>query len=340
MNIELNPLFQLNLLIHLCLPYPDGSHFYPYFNRKGYTLKQIEKPISLEPGSIKILKELYEPKKSVTPEVVLYKDSDNEYLLIECKVKSFDIDWTHHGTRQAAGYLSLTSEHLKDFFGLESKSKINAKVMYCVSQRNQDKLINTLNSISDIIMDKLGDVMQHEVFGIEAKSDGLYLTVCDEEKYDSYKVINEKALLNKSLIYIVPVDINGQLEKENEDVLQTQIRNSLRSVIGKNIGLQPFSFNSTSICEKINPVWGQLPASYKKKMRRWVHNHTKEIIEQIILMGVGVTTHEQNYSFDSVDEKKVLSVRRYLLSDKFLETGSEIFRNYEQITIDDLLDVV
>ncbi|PGT81548.1 hypothetical protein [Bacillus sp. AFS040349] len=340
MNLDLNPLFQLNLLIHLCLPYPKGSNFYPYFNRKGYTLKQIEKPISLEPSSIKILKELFEPKKAVTPEVVLYKDSNNEYLLIECKVQNFDVDWTHHGTRQAAGYLSLTSERLKDFLGLESKSKINAKIMYGVSQQNQKKLTTTLDSISNIIKDKLGQVMQHDVFGIEVKTDGLYLSVLEGEKLDSYKVINEKALLNKSLIYIVPVDINGQLEKENEDILQTQVRNSLRSIIGKNIGSQPFSFNSTSICEKINPVWGQLPAPFKNKMKRWVHNNTKEVIEQIVQMGVSITIHEQNYSFGSVDDKKVKSVRRYLLSDRFIETGGHIFENSEQMTIDEFLDVV
>lgn len=340
MNTELTPLFQLNLLIHLCLPYPKDSNFYPYFNRKGYTLKQIEKPIPLEPGSIKTLKELFEPKKAVTPEVVLFKDSNNEYLLIECKVQNFDIDWTHHGTRQAAGYLSLTPEHLKDFFGLESKSKIKSKIMYGVSQQNQQKLTTTLDSISNTIMNKLGQVMQHDVFGLEVKPDGLYLTVQDERKLESYKVIRDKALMNKSIIYIVPVDINGQLEKENEDILQTQVRNSLRSVIGKNIGLHPFSFNSTSICEKINPVWGQLPASFKKKMRRWVHNYIKEIIEQIIHMGVKVTIEEQNYLFESVNEKKANGIRRYLISDSFLETGDHMFENYEQMTIDEFLDVV
>lgn len=340
MNTELTPLFQLNLLIHLSLPYPKDSIFYPYFNRKGYALKQIERPIPLEPRSIKILKELFDPKKAVTPEVVLYKDSNNEYLLIECKVQNFDIDWTHHGTRQAAGYLSLTPEHLKDFFGLESKSKIKSKIMYGVSQQNQRKLTATLDSISDTIMDKLGQVMQHDVFGLEVKSDGLYLTVRDGRKLDSYKVISDKALMNKSIIYIVPVDINGQLEKENEDILQTQVRNSLRSMIGKNIGLQPFSFNSTSICEKINPVWGQLPSPFKKKMRRWVHNYIKEIIEKIVHMGIKVTIQEQNYSFESVDEKKVNSIRRYLISDSFLETGNHIFENYEQMTIDEFLDVI
>lgn len=243
-------------------------------------------------------------------------------------------------SKQAAGYLSLTPEHLKDFLGLESKSKIKAKIMYGVSQQNQQKLTNTLDSISEIIKGKLGQVMDHDVFGIEVKSEGLYLSVLNGEKLDRCKVINEKALLNKSLIYIVPVDINGQLEKENEDILQTQVRNSLRSVIAKNIDSKPFSFNSTSICEKINPVWGQLPAPFKKKMKRWVHKYIKEIIEQIVQLGVSITIQELNYSFASIDDKKVISVRRYLLSDKFLETGNHIFENYEQMTIDEFLDVV
>lgn len=340
MKTELSPLFQLNLLIHLSLPYPNGSNFYPYFNRHGYKLKHIEKPIPLEPVNIKKLSEVIGKKKAVTPEVILYKDNEQEYLLIECKVRNFDVDWSHHGTKQAAGYLSLTPNHLKDFFGLESKSKISAKIVYGVTQQKKQKMSHTLQSISEIVKEKLGHAMNHEIFGIEIKSDGLYLTVKEGKNVESYKVIKEKALLNNSLIYIVPVDINGQLEKENEDILQTQIRNSLRSVIGKNIGSNPFSFNSKEICERINPVWGQLPAPFKQKMKRWVHNYIKEIIEQIAQMGIKVTVHEQNYMFASVEEKKVNSVRRYLLSERFLETGQHIFENTEQMTMDDFLEVI
>ncbi|PGT84625.1 MULTISPECIES: hypothetical protein [Bacillaceae] len=340
MRTELTPLFQLNLLIHLSLPYPEGSSLNPYFNRQGYSLKQIEKTIPLDLGSIKKLKGICEPKKAVTPEVVLYKDSDKEYLLIECKVQDFDVDWTHHGTRQAAGYLSLPLDHLKNFFGLESKAKINTKVIYGVNQQKEQHMFETLQSISEKVKDTLGHAMKHDTFGIEIKPDGLYLSVRNGEELESHRVINEKTLLNNALIYIIPVDINGQLEKENGEILQTQVRNSIRSVIGKNIGPQPFSFNSTSICEKINPVWGQLPVPFKKKMRRWVHNYIKEIIEQIVQMGINVTVHEQNYSFTSVEEKKIKNVRRYLLSDRFLETGQNIFENFEQLTIDEFLDVV
>ncbi|MCF2649073.1 MULTISPECIES: hypothetical protein [Niallia] len=340
MKTELSPLFQLNLLIHLSLPYPKESNFYPYFNRQGYVLKHIEKPIPLEPRSIKKLKEVIGQKKAVTPEVILYKDNDKEYLLIECKVRNFDVDWSHHGTRQAAGYLSLTPNHLRDFFGLETKSDINAKIVYGVNQEKQQKMSQTLESISETVKDKLGHSMTHDIFGIEIKPDGLYLTVRKGEKLESYRVINENTLLNNSLIYIVPVDINGQLEKENEDILQTQVRNSLRSVIGRNIGSGPFSFTSTDICEKINPVWGQLPSPFKQKMRRWIHNYIKEIIEQIIQFGINVTIHEQSYAFESVEGKKVNIVRRFLVSDKFLETGQHIFENYEQMTMDEFLDVV
>ncbi|GIO22259.1 hypothetical protein [Oceanobacillus sp. J11TS1] len=340
MKTELTPLFQLNLLIHLSLPYPNGSNFYPYFNRQGYTLKFIEKSIPLEPVSIKKLSEVIGKKKAVTPEVILYKDNEKEYLLIECKVRNFDVDWSHHGTRQAAGYLSLTPNHLKDFFRLESESKINAKIVYGVTQQKQQKMSHTLQSISETVKEKLGHALNYEIFGIEIKSDSLYLTVSEGKKVSSYKVINEITLLDSSLIYIVPVDINGQLEKENEDILQTQIRNSLRSMIGRNIGSNPFSFNSTNICEKVNPVWEQLPTPFKQKMKRWVHIYTKEVIEQIARLGINITVQEQNYMFGSVEEKKVDSVRRYLLSEGFLETGQHIFENYEQMSMDDFLDVI
>lgn len=340
MRGELTPLFQLNLLIHLSLPYPNGSNFYPYFNRKGYTVKQIEKSIPLEPGSIKKLKEIFEPKKAVTPEVVLYNDISKEYLLIECKVQNFNVDWSQHGTRQAAGYLSLTPSYLKDFFALESKSKIDTKIIYGVNQNNQQELLDTLQRISKTVRKTLGHVMQHDTFGIEVEPNGLYLNVRNGKSVDRIRIINEKTLLNNALIYIIPVDINGQLEKENKDILQTQVRNAIRSVIGKNIGSQPFSFNSTKICEKINPVWEQLPPAFKKKMRRWVHNYIKEIINQITLIGIDVTMEEQNYSFSSVDEKKVKSVRKFLISEKFLVSGQHIFDDSEQMTFDEFIDIV
>jgi hypothetical protein len=198
----------------------------------------------------------------------------------------------------------------------------------------------TLSQISKTVEDKLGHVLLHDTFSLEYKSDGLYLTIREDDKIESHKVINQKALKNDSLIYIVPVDVNGQMEEENEDILQTQVRNSLRSIIGKNVGSQQFSFNSTSICEKINPVWGQLPPAFKRKMRRWVHVYVKEIIEQLVKLGATVNIHEQNYTFAPLEDKIVKSIRRFLLSDKFLETGNDLFENYQQLTIDDFLEVV
>lgn len=340
MKVELNPLFQLNLLIHLSLPYPDGSNFYPYFNRKGFVVKQIEKSIPLEPGSINKLKAIIEPQKTVTPEVVLFNSKSKEYLLIECKMKNFNVDWSQHGTRQAVGYLSLTPSYLKDFFALESKTEINTKVIYGVNQvnqNNQQEMFDTLQCISEAVEETLGYVMEHDAFGIEITPKGLFLNVRKGGKVDNVRIIKENALLNNALIYIIPVDINGQLDQENKEVLQTQVRNSIRSVLGKSIGTQPFSFNSTKICKKINPVWEQLPPAFKKKMRRWVHNYIKEIISQINLMGIDIEIEGQNYSFAAVDEKKVKSVRKFLISDAFLETGKNIFDETEQMTIDEFI---
>ncbi|MBY0201399.1 hypothetical protein H7U05_29705 [Priestia megaterium] len=337
MKLELTPLFQLNLLVHLTLPYPKSSNFHPYFYKQGYKINQIEKSIPLDPRNVKRFKETFESKKAVTPEMVLYHEKKKEYLLIECKVQKFDVDWSHHGTRQAAGYMSLSEDYLKDIFALERNAKIKAKIFYGIQKEEEAEMYTTLQCISETVKEIIGYAMPHETFGIQFKSDGLYLSLRQEEKIEEINVINKKALSNNAMIYIIPVDINGHLDTESKEVLQIQVRNVLRSILGKNIGLRDFSFTSTTICEKINPVWAQLPSTFKKKMKRWVHNYIKEIIEEIVSMGVRVDISEQNYSFNIVDERKAKNIRKFLLSKTFLEKQLHIFDDSEQITIEDFL---
>ncbi|MDT3765838.1 hypothetical protein [Priestia filamentosa] len=341
MRPELTPLFQLNLLVHLSLPYPEGTNLYPYFYKKGYTINQIEKSIPVEPRSVKRFKENFEPKKLVTPEVILYNEERKEYLLIECKVQNFHVDWSHHGTKQAAGYMSLTPNYLKEVFALENKSEIDTKVIYGVKQNDEQEMFHTLQSISKTVKEVLGHVIEHDTFGIGISHEGVHLTVRENGMLKRIKVLNEKVLFgNNPLIYMIPVDINGQLEKENKEILQVQVRNALRGIIGKNIGPQQFSFSSTLVCEKINPVWEKLPSKFKKKMKRWVHDYVREIIDQIIPMGIDISINQQNYFFESVDEKGMKTVRTFLLSERFLETGQNTFNDDEQITIDEFLDTI
>ncbi|RAK15453.1 hypothetical protein B0I26_12123 [Anoxybacillus vitaminiphilus] len=339
-KFKLTPLFQLNFLIHLSLPYPDNSIFYPYFNRKGFKVKQIEQSIPLEKNSVKKLNKVFASKKMVTPEVVLYNDESKEYLLVECKVKPFNLDWNEHSTQQAAGYMSLSIDYLKWVFALQQKHNIKAQLIYSVEQGKEEEMFNTLTAINNTVQQILGYAMKYDAFGIGVKSDGIYLNFVNNKEAKNIKVANEKILSNHAVLYIIPVDINGQLDEENKHILETQVRNTLRSIIGKNVGPRSFSFNSIEICKKINPIWEQLPTHFKKKMKRWVHNYIKQVIEKISSMGIKVHVHEQNYSFPAINEQKTQAIRKFLISEKFIETGQDIFSEFEQITIDEFLDVV
>ncbi len=38
---NINPLFQLNVFIHIAMNYPENSNVYPYLYKKGYYIKSI-----------------------------------------------------------------------------------------------------------------------------------------------------------------------------------------------------------------------------------------------------------------------------------------------------------
>ncbi|MDE0583239.1 hypothetical protein ON064_09340 [Planococcus sp. A6] len=335
---QLNPLFQLNMLIHLSLPYPKNSNIYPYFNRQGYSIKQIEKTIPLDPINVKKLKTVCEPQKNVTPEIVLYNESKNEYILIECKVQSFEVDWSQRGTKQAAGYLSLTPEYLKEIFILEKNEKINSKIIYGVNHTQAQELFDSVKIISDEVKGVLGHSLEHETLGMEISNTGLYLSTFKNKTTKKVRILDGETIKQQALIYIIPFDINGKMEDDNRELLKTQVRNSLRSLLGKNIGAKSFSFSSLTICEKINPVWNQLPPAFQKKLKRWVHTYAKEIFAQIHSLGVEIVLNGQTYSVPSINDKKIKTIRKFLTSEKFLETGQNIFTNADQMTIEDFLD--
>lgn len=338
MQEELTPLFQLNMLIHLSLPYPEDSNIYPYFNRQGYSIKQVEKTIPLDPANVKKLKTVCEPKKNVTPEVVLYNESKNEYILIECKVQSFEVDWSQHGTRQAAGYLSLTAEYLKEIFTLEKNVMIDSKIIYGVNHTQEQELFDSMQLVSDEVKGLLGHSLEHETLGMEINNSGLYLSTRKDKNMKKVKILDDQTIKQRALIYIIPFDINGKMEEDSRELLKIQVRNSLRSLLGKNIGAKPFLFSSITICERINPVWKQLPPAFQKKLKRWVHTYIKEIISKIHSLGVDIVLNGQNYLVPAVTEKQIKTVRNFLTSEKFTETGQNIFSDANQMTIEDFLD--
>jgi len=337
MSATITPLFQLNMLIHLSLPYPENSIINPYFFRKGYLIKKIEFPIPLNPHNVKKMNDICNSKKNVTPEIILFNPKSNEYALIECKVQSFKLDWSQHNTRQAAGYLSLTPEYISDLFQGHIKPGIQTKIYYAVASNHEKKLSNTLHVISNEVKKLLGYSLSHEVLGMKNDEQGLHLIEADSTEV---KIIDKSTIQNNALLYLIPFDINGKIDEEGKEILKTQIRNVIRILVGKNIGGKPYSFTSNEICERINPVWHQLPIKFQNKVRKIVHKYIVELMEKISSQGIRITHDNQIYTIPTINKKQQKKISNFIFSDMFLNTGHTLFNDVNhQISMDEILFV-
>lgn len=332
---SLTPLFQLNLLVHLSLPYPKNSFINPYFYRKGYELKKIEFSIPLDSKHVQRLNTICNSNKNVTPEVILYNPKTNEYALFECKVKSFQTDWTKHSTKQAAGYLTLTPEYINNLFSTQKRPDLTSKIYYGVDSISRNELNSTLIDIGSQVNGLIGHSLSHEVLGMLLDDEGLSLITDDNSKI---KIFDEEAAKANEILYLIPFDINGKFDDKGKEILKRQIRTTLRAQIGKSIGDNPFSFTSRDVCQRINPVWHQLPTKFQNKIRSLVHSYILEVIKKIRVLGITVTSNSQIYDFPAVQDRERKKLQNFLLSEAFLKIDSDSFNNSSyQISMEDII---
>ncbi|MFC5775853.1 hypothetical protein [Ectobacillus antri] len=335
--IELTPLLQLNLFVHMSLEYPEQSGFYPYLREKGYVIKAIEASIPVNPKNYNALSKHVKVNQIVTPEMILEHNRTGELMLLECKVNSFDVDFEHTASKQAIGYLSLEPDYLAEFMGTNQNREAKAHLIYATDEEYADQLRETLGTLQEKTINIIGDSLDYEVLGMEISEEGCFIVKTSSKGLEKIKITNYSALQKGAVLYIVPFEPNSKIDEYGKVVLERQVRNSLRVFIGKYIGYQEFSFNSTTICEDINPVWSKLPSYFKKKIRRLVHNYILDVARELNHLGLKILAENQVYRVPMVDRKIASRVRRFLLSEKFVGVGEENFNELEQLTIDDFL---
>lgn len=323
--MDITPLFQLNLLLHMCLPYDKNSGFTPYFYNNGYKIRQIEQSIALPTNSSKVLLKFGIDKKKVTPEIVL--SGNNEIILLECKVADFKLDPKHHATKQAMSYMSLSSTYLKEFFGYPSYDTIQGKILYGISNGDIKTVNKVLKKIQNELQNVLGSALPHDTFQISCESDGTYIKVNNKK----IKVIDFNVTGNQHMFYIVPTDISGRIDTKSEELLKLQVKNVLRSMIGRQISQSKIEISVTSIASKINPLWVLLPNTFKQKLKLWIGNSIKNYLPEFTKINKDIFFSSNKLHIPKLTDKQKKSIIKLLTSEQFF--NDSIFENYNSIQL-------
>lgn len=334
---NLTPLLQLNIFIHMGMNYPEGGLFKPYLRSKGYRIKTIGQNISVKQDIYKKIAKSLGKKvnQNVVPEIIFIHDQSNELLLLECKVISFPPDLDQRSAQQALGYLSLSPEYVSEYLGLPKKNNLAGRLIYSVDENYSIHLNQTLNDLSSIVSEILGDSMDYEIMGMESASDGIFLYVGNNSKRQKIKITEAVTKNQGTVIYLIPLDPEVDLaDKYGMDVLEQQVKNSLRIIIGRLIGIREISFSVVDVCKDVIPVWDLWTSKSTKKIRRLVKIHIDKIKSDLEKRGVKLLYDNGLYTVPKVDQKSVEKVRGYFKSAVY-EVGFNTIS--EQMNFDDFI---
>lgn len=323
MTQTITPLFQTNLILHMCMPYPKNFGFNPYFYNLGYKIQHIERLIPLTNEGRNKLAELNINRKNVTPEIVM--TNDKEIVLFECKSNDFDFDISHHSSQQAASYFTLSPEYLSQYLGLASQT-FQGKILYVVPSNNNilKKVSETLEKIKDELKQIISETLPHDIFTILINEDGTFIGFKENKNMSYTKIIDSTIMQHHSMIYLIPVDPNGRKDKHSEEILVSQVRMKLRTFIGRRLSINGFKINSLEICKSINPFWDALPQPYKRKMIQWVDSSIRTFNIDLEKAGVKVVYENKEFKCEKLSQKQISKVESLLISDFNIENINSI----------------
>lgn len=327
-------------MLHMCMDYPPDSFIDPYFYKNGFRIHSIGKNIPVRGADYKKLtSHLKTPvNKNVVPEVILINDEDKHVVLIECKVKSFEYDLSHRATKQALGYFSLAPDYLKDYLVLPPHTS-EGSLLYVTNEEHSEKLRNTLQSISNEAEAALSNVLTHRIMGLRIEDDQkIYLYLHNKEGIKKFPLTKAPNIHKGSVIYLIPVDPEVKIDDYGKSVLENQVRTTIISLIGKNIGLREFEFSTIQICKAIIPVWEEWNPKSKRIVKRLVQIYLLEIKKELRNKGLIIDYDSNVFNVPLANRKLADTVRNYLISTGFRKVGNEIFDNINQIDMSDLLD--
>lgn len=331
--MKITPLFQLNLLLHMTMPYNNDLGIQPFFYKLGFSVKEIETTLPLPPKTIATLKSVGIDRNNTKPELVL--TNKNTIILLECKSSDFDFDLSKRVTLQAISYFSMNNNHLVSYYGLPSKDIKESKIVYVLSNANNEKINNALTTTKKVVKNILGAALRYELLHIAVKENGVYIIF-----YDNMNNIDEEIIVvdsritdSNELFYLIPTDIEGRFDKESEELLKMQVRNTIRSIIGRRINKNQHIVHIEDIAIKINPLFKLLPSKFQSKFKLWIKNSIRNILKEISTSNIVFLCDKNNLIIPAIPtEKDRKIILNKLLLQSFIPNSS--FSDFNSIQLE------
>lgn len=323
----------------MALNYPDNSSLYPYLHKNGYRIKAIGKKIAVNSNN-KTNVEKFTSKKinnEVQPEIIFQHEKNKELLLLECKVSGFEVDFEHRNTKQALGYLCCGDDHIQSYLGLKDKRENNVEnqILYAVAGSDIKLQMDTLEKLSKITSDAGVSSLPFIVSGVEIDDEDIYLKIVKSSSIDRVKIV-EKGVPH--VLYLIPLDPGvNKKDPESLKLLEQKVSLTLRSIIGRNIGLKGFEIQIKSFFEKVIPVWNLWDTDSQKHVKGLIKKYIREALRRLEKKGLKFefNVENQEYRIEKVSSQQATKIRSYLVSSDFTNLIGDIFQD-NQLSFEDI----
>ena len=169
-----DPLFQLNTLLWLTQPLPRVANIRPVLWERGFVVHAIAPQLTLPPDVRLVLKDSGFPHQdSFRPDVVVRRERDLRYGMVECKGKSFG---TQSSTAEQARTLVIAAgPRLAEILGLQPSDAQRSAAVYLVPVSAAPQMRQTLGLLEEELHSLNMRSGQTCILGLEPASDALFL---------------------------------------------------------------------------------------------------------------------------------------------------------------------
>jgi hypothetical protein len=233
-----DPVFQLNSLLWLTQPLPAGSGIRPVLREQGYEVDAIGPSITLPLDILLLVKDSGLPHQDhIRPDVVLCRQTDRRYGVMECKGNSFGPDSST--SKQARTLLLAVGLRLDEALGLQTGTISRNTAAYLVPSQAAMEMGVTLQTLGAELSAKGLRSGASCVLALEPDTTSLSL-VADDSARDFFGLPESKVdflILEEGTdprpLYFIPYDPDcSQSEEEGAYCKRVLFERILASLLG------------------------------------------------------------------------------------------------------------
>lgn len=276
-------LFQLNLVLWLTQPLPQGFTIRPIFKESGYLVHSISQPLALPiPIREKIRGKNINVQDGCSPDVILEKSQKNSFLLVECKKQSFGTNSTT--SEQARTLLLLKGRALSEALGLALDTIVENKIVYLTRADQKSQLNDTCKSMITELENAGFTVCPTYCLGIKCDStNSIYLVIDSNDtnelgllEHGEIKVIEGQPETDPRPLYFIPLDPSVEQNEYGIKTLEQRLLSEILSLIGRANIPSKIQFDCEELLEKATwgmyGIWGDRNArlNLKRKVKTFL----------------------------------------------------------------------